>query len=162
VPCWGIPRDPTSDSKLKISRFGPAVIQGRSAARTSPGSGAASIGETVAGDRLAVRAEGGVMFILGNLVGAMAHLLAIVLHLYMWAIIIRALLSWVSPDPSIPIVQILLRITEPVLSPIRRRLPIGGMGLDLSPMVAILAIYFLQAFVVNSLGELAWRFRSMG
>jgi YggT family protein len=99
------------------------------------------------------------MFIFGNFLGAVAHVLAIALRLYMWVIIIRALVSWVSPDPGNPIVQILIRITEPVLSPIRRRLPTGGMGLDLSPMVALLAIYFLQAFVVGSLGDLAWRLR---
>ncbi len=99
------------------------------------------------------------MFILGNFMGALAQLLAVVLRLYMWVIIIRALMSWVRPDPRNPVVQIPVRITEPVLDPIRRRLPTAGMRLDLSPMVALLAIYFLQAFVVGSLGELAWRFR---
>ncbi len=99
------------------------------------------------------------MFIFGNFVGAIAQLLAVVLRLYMWVIIIRALISWVRPDPRNPVVQVLIRLTEPVLDPIRRRLPTGGIGLDLSPMVALLAIYFLQAFVVGSLGQLAWRFR---
>ena len=80
----------------------------------------------------------------------------------MWVIILRILLSWVSPDPRNPIVQILPRIMEPVLNPIRRRLPIGGMGLDLSPMVALVGIYFLQAFIVSSLGELVWGCRPMG
>ena len=102
------------------------------------------------------------MFILGNFLGAVAYILGTVLRLYMWVIIVRAFLSWVSPDPRNAIVLILIRITEPVLASIRRRLPIGGMGLDLSPMVALLAIYFLQAFVVTSLGDMAWRFRSIG
>lgn len=102
------------------------------------------------------------MFILGNFLGAVAYILGTALHLYMWVIIVRAFLSWVSPDPKNAIVLILIRITEPVLASIRRRLPIGGMGLDLSPMVALLAIYFLQAFVVTSLGDMAWRFRSIG
>jgi len=99
------------------------------------------------------------MFIVGNLMGAVAHILAIVFRLYMWLIIIRALISWVQPDPRNPIVQLLLRVTEPVLAPIRRRLPIWGLGIDFSPMVVILAIYFLQGFLVTSLRELAWTLR---
>jgi YggT family protein len=102
------------------------------------------------------------VYVIGNFMGAVAYILATVLRLYMWAIIIRALLSWISPDPRNAIVQVLVRFTEPVLAPIRRWLPIEGMGLDLSPMVALLAIYFLQAFMVTSLGDLAWRFRSIG
>jgi YggT family protein len=68
-------------------------------------------------------------------------------------------LSWVSPDPFNPIVRFLYRVTEPVLRPIRRRLPTFQMGLDLSPMVVILAIYFLQAFLVESLRDLALALR---
>lgn len=65
------------------------------------------------------------------------------LNLYMWAIIIRALLSWVSPDPYNPIVRFLERLTEPVLRPLRRLLPPHRIGIDLSPLVAVLAIQFL-------------------
>ena len=71
----------------------------------------------------------------------------------------RAVLSWVNPDPFNPIVRFLYRVTEPVLRPIRRRLPTMGMGLDLSPMLVILAIYFLQAFLVESLRDLALSLR---
>lgn len=99
------------------------------------------------------------MFIIGNFMQAVAHILAIVLRVYMWLIIIRALLSWVQPDPRNPIVQLLIRATEPVLAPIRRRLPTWGTGIDFSPMVVILAIYFLQGFLVASLRELAWNLR---
>jgi len=99
------------------------------------------------------------MFVASNLVLAVARLLEIVLWAYFWIIIARALLSWVNPDPFNPIVRFLHRVTEPVLRPIRHRLPMVGMGLDLSPMIVILAIYFLQAFLVESLRDLALSLR---
>jgi YggT family protein len=68
-------------------------------------------------------------------------------------------LSWVNPDPFNPIVRFLYRVTEPVLQPIRRRLPTMQMGLDLSPMVVLLAIYFLKYFLVESLRDLALSLR---
>lgn len=97
------------------------------------------------------------MFIAGNVLQAIATILDTILWLYMWVIIIRALISWVNPDPWNPIVQFLDRVTEPVLSQIRRRLPIGGMGFDFSPIVAILIIMFFQIAVVSSLKDLAMR-----
>jgi len=99
------------------------------------------------------------MFIVGNFMQALAQILAMVLRLYMWLIVIRALVSWVQPDPRNFLVQFLIRATEPVLAPIRRHLPTAGVGIDFSPMVVILAIYFLQAFVVASLRDLAWTLR---
>jgi YggT family protein len=99
------------------------------------------------------------MFVMGNFVGAVARLLDLVLWAYMWLIIIRALLSWVNPDPWNPVVQFLTRVTEPVLAPIRRRVPSWRMGIDLSPLVAILAIYFVQWFLVDTLKDMAWRMR---
>jgi YggT family protein len=99
------------------------------------------------------------MFLLGNLVLALARLLELVLWAYFWIVIARAVISWVSPDPFNPIVRFLYRVTEPVLRPIRHRLPTFQMGLDLSPMVVILAIYFLQSFLVESLRDLALSLR---
>lgn len=99
------------------------------------------------------------MFIAGNFLGALAGILNMVLWVYMWIIIARALVSWVNPDPWNPIVQFLHRATEPVLAPIRRRLPTWRLGIDFSPLVAILIIYFAQAFLVSSLRDLAWRLR---
>jgi YggT family protein len=99
------------------------------------------------------------MFVATNLILALAQLVNIVLQAYFWIIIARAVLSWVNPDPFNPIVRFLYRVTEPVLRPIRRRLPTMQMGLDLSPMVVLLAIYFLQAFVVESLRDLALSLR---
>ena len=95
------------------------------------------------------------MFILGNFLSATAKILEIVLQLYMWIIIIRALLSWVNPDPYNPIVQFLNSITEPVLYRVRQLIPMSGMGIDFSPIIVILAIIFLQTFLVNSIGMLA-------
>jgi YggT family protein len=99
------------------------------------------------------------MFVMGNFLGAVARLLDLVLWAYMWLIIIRALLSWVNPDPWNPIVQFVNRVTEPILAPIRRRVPSWRMGIDLSPLVAILAIYFVQWFLVGTLRDMAWRMR---
>jgi YggT family protein len=99
------------------------------------------------------------MFVVSNLMLAVARLLELVLWAYFWIIIARAVLSWVNPDPFNPIVRFLYRVTEPVLRPIRRRMPMIGMGLDLSPMLVILAIYFLQAFLVESLRDLALSLR---
>ena len=67
------------------------------------------------------------MFIAGNVLQAIATILDTILWLYMWVIVIRALISWVNPDPWNPIVQFFDRVTEPVLSQIRRRLPIEVM-----------------------------------
>ena len=99
------------------------------------------------------------MFIAGNLLNALATILDIALTAYMWIIIIRAIISWVSPDPWNPIVQFLYRATDHVLRPIQRMLPMKGWGIDFSPLVAILAIIFIQKFLVASLSELAWRLR---
>ena len=95
------------------------------------------------------------MFILANLIVAVAKILSIVLSIYMWVIIIQAILSWVSPDPFNPIVRILYQITEPVLGRLRRILPLQFGGMDFTPFVLVLVIIFLQQFLVNSLVELA-------
>ncbi|MBM4127026.1 MAG: YggT family protein [Nitrospira sp.] len=94
------------------------------------------------------------MFVMGNVLLGFATVLDYGLTFYTWIIIARALISWVSPDPWNPIVQFLDRVTEPVLSPIRRRLG-WRMGVDLSPLVAIVAITFLQIAVVQSLKDWA-------
>lgn len=99
------------------------------------------------------------MFVIGNLIAAVADVLSLVLTLYTWILIARALVSWVSPDPYNPIVQFLHRVTEPVLAPVRRRLPGYGTGLDLSPLIVIIAILFLRRFLVESLHQLAMNVR---
>ena len=99
------------------------------------------------------------MFVAGNFLDAVARILDIALTAYYWIIIVRAIISWVNPDPWNPIVQFLQRVTEPVLAPIRRILPMGRWGIDFSPLVAILALIFIQQFLVGSLRDLAWRMR---
>ncbi|MDH4027392.1 MAG: YggT family protein [Nitrospirota bacterium] len=98
------------------------------------------------------------MFVLGNLFNAVAYILDAVLSIYMWMIIISALLSWVNPDPYNPIVRFLHSVTDPVLRPLRRRLGFS-MGLDISPLIVILIIMFLRHFVVASLFDMAARMR---
>lgn len=98
------------------------------------------------------------MFVLANLLNAVAYILKIVLNIYMWIIIGRALISWVNPDPYNPIVKFLYKATEPLLYRVRRVLPVMG-GLDLSPLLVLLAIMFLQNFLVVSLFDLALRLK---
>jgi len=95
------------------------------------------------------------MYLIGNLLGATAKILDIALGIYMWVIIIRALLSWVNPDPYNVIVQFLYSITEPVMARVRQLLPMSGVGIDFSPIIVILGIIFLQEFVVKSLAMFA-------
>jgi YggT family protein len=95
------------------------------------------------------------MFVLSNLLFALARILDIVFTTYMWIIIARAILSWVNPDPYNPIVRFLYSITEPVLYAIRRRIPAFFGGIDFSPMIVILILIFLQNFLVPSLREMA-------
>jgi len=71
--------------------------------------------------------------------------------IYIWIIIIRALISWVSPDPFNPVVRFLYRATEPVLRPVRRSLPTYQIGLDLSPLLVIIALEIVDRFVLPSI-----------
>jgi len=97
------------------------------------------------------------MFLVGNFIEAVAKLLNIALSLYMWVIIARAVISWVNPDPFNPIVRVLYSITDPVLYAVRRRIPLFFGGIDFSPILVILAIIFLQSFLVQSLFQLSQR-----
>lgn len=100
------------------------------------------------------------MFVFGNIILGIAKVLDVALTIYMWVIIIRALISWVNPDPYNPIVQFLHRATEPVLRQLRKLAPPWKMGgIDLSPLIAILIIYFLDYAVVRTLYRIG---RSMG
>lgn len=95
------------------------------------------------------------MFVINNFLGALAVLVDMLLSAYMWVIIGRAIISWVNADPYNPIVRFLYEITEPVLSRIRRVVPIMGGGLDFSPMILIVIIIFLRSFIVPTLQQLA-------
>ncbi len=97
------------------------------------------------------------MFVAKNLLVAVAKILDIGLSAYMWILIIRAVLSWVNPDPYNQIVRSIASITDPVLSWLRRQFPLVAGGIDFSPMVAILAILFLRYFFVKTLFDMAIR-----
>ena len=103
------------------------------------------------------------MFVAGNFLTALASVLHMLLQAYIWVVIIRALISWVNPDPWNPIVQMLTRLTDPLLEPIRRKMfrmmGYGGMGLDLSPLILIAGIYFLDFFLVGTLTDIGMRMR---
>lgn len=98
------------------------------------------------------------MFIFGNLFHAVAYILDTLLSIYMWIIIISALISWVNPDPYNPIVRFLHSVTDPVLRPIRRKLGFS-MGIDISPMIVILAIMFVRYFIVASIFDMGARMK---
>ena len=97
------------------------------------------------------------MFILGNFLLALAKLINLVFSAYIWIVVGRAIISWVNPDPYNPIVRFLIQATEPVLQKIRRYIPPMG-GLDLSPMLLIFALYFLQGIIVPALLQMGASF----
>ena len=97
------------------------------------------------------------MFAIGNLIYAVATMLDYALVIANWLIIIRALISWVNPDPSNMIVQFLYKVTEPMLSPFRRLTPAYSIGLDISPIFALILIWFLRLFLVRTLFGIALR-----
>jgi YggT family protein len=98
------------------------------------------------------------MFILANLINAVAFLLDTLLTIYLYILIARAIISWVNPDPYNPIVNFLHRVTEPVLEPVRRRVPDLG-GIDISPIIVFMAIIFMQKFLIRSLVEIGSRLK---
>ncbi len=100
------------------------------------------------------------MFVIGQLFIALAHLLNSVLWLYQWIVIVAVVLSWVQADPWNPIVRTIRMLTEPVFHWLRQRFPFLVMGgLDLSPLVVLFGIYFLQLYLVPVLTELGYRLK---
>ena len=87
---------------------------------------------------------------LGNFILAIAKLISFALSAYIWIVIGRAVISWVNADPYNPIVRFLVQVTDPLLLRIRRYVPSMG-GIDLSPMILIFAVVFLQSFLVPTL-----------
>lgn len=99
------------------------------------------------------------MFVFGNFLQAVALILSYVLWAYMWIVIGSVIISWVGADPYNPIVRFLHQATEPVFYRVRRYLPMSGWGLDFSPIIVLLAIYFTRVFLIRSLMDLAVRLR---
>ena len=89
--------------------------------------------------------------ILSTLFSAIANILSIIVNVYTWIIIAAALVSWVKPDPSSPIVQLLYRLTDPVYSFIRRYIKTEFNGIDFAPLIVLLALQFLSHFLIRLL-----------
>jgi YggT family protein len=97
------------------------------------------------------------MFVVGNLLTAIASVLDIVLQLVMLVLFVSAVLSWVRPDPSNPIVAFLDRVSDLVCDPIRRLFPTAVSGIDFAPFLALLALWFTRMFLVQTLRDIAIR-----
>lgn len=98
------------------------------------------------------------MFVFGDLLISIATIIDYLLGFYKWVVIIAALLSWVNPDPYNPIVRFLYSVTEPVFRPIRRLIGYRLGPIDISPIIVILAIIFIQSFLVRTLIKVGYKF----
>ncbi len=98
------------------------------------------------------------MFVLANLLDAVATVIRMGLNFLLILVVARAVISWVQADPYNPIVQFLYTTTEPILQPIRRRLP-PMTGIDISPLVVMMIAFFLQQFLVRTLVQAAQALR---
>lgn len=96
------------------------------------------------------------MIIFATLIEAIATILHLLITAYIWVVIIAALISWVRPDPYNPIVQVLYRLTEPLYALVRRYIPTVISGIDIAPIIIILALQFLDLFFVKLLFKLAY------
>jgi len=97
------------------------------------------------------------MFVFGDLLIAVAQILDILLGVYKWVVIIAALVSWVNPDPYNPVVRFLYSVTEPVFRPIRRMIGYRLGPIDISPVIVIFVIIFIQSFFVTSMIKLGYK-----
>ena len=97
------------------------------------------------------------MFVIGNLLSAVATILNFLISALMLVVFVNALLSWVRPDPGNPIVMFLDRVSDLVCNPIRRLIRTTFSGFDFAPLVAILVLWFIQQFVVKTLQDVAIR-----
>lgn len=95
------------------------------------------------------------MFVVGYFLSAVAYILDLILLFFTIIIIARTVLSWVSPDPYNPIVRFIYNVTEPILYKLRSRLPLVYGGIDFSPIIVLLTIFFIQRVIVNSLSTYA-------
>jgi YggT family protein len=98
------------------------------------------------------------MFVFGDLLITIARVVDMLLEAYKWVVIISALISWVNPDPYNPIVRFLHAVTEPVFRPIRRLIGYRLGPIDISPIIVILAIIFIQSFLVRTLIKVGYKF----
>ena len=89
--------------------------------------------------------------IISTFLSALADILHMAIQIYVWIIIISAIVSWVRPDPYNPVVQLLYRLTEPVYARVRKIIPTVFGGIDLAPIIVLLMLQFLDRFFINLL-----------
>ncbi|APG28600.1 hypothetical protein A7E78_12550 [Syntrophotalea acetylenivorans] len=87
------------------------------------------------------------MAILNDLLIVFGEMVLMLLQIYIFIVVARAVISWVGPDPYNPIVRFLYNATDPVLQRIRRVLPLQFSGVDLSPMALLFALFFIQNLI---------------
>ena len=87
------------------------------------------------------------MSILNEIIAGLLFILNNLIMVYMWVIIIAALLSWVRPDPFNPVVQLLYRLSNPAYALVRRYIPTMFNGIDLSPLIIIILLQIMQVFI---------------
>lgn len=84
------------------------------------------------------------------IIGALVNVILLVINAYQLVVIVSALITWVNPDPYNPIVRFLRAMTEPVFYRVRKLMPfVVVSGFDLTPVVVLLALYFLQQIIVG-------------
>ncbi|AJC87667.1 YggT family protein [Campylobacter insulaenigrae] len=84
-----------------------------------------------------------------SLIISLVQIFSLIIDIYVWIIIISALISWVRPDPYNPIVQILYRLSEPAYALVKRFIPTTIGSIDLAPLIIILLLKFIQIFLSN-------------
>ena len=77
------------------------------------------------------------------------------ISVYIWVVIIAALLTWVKPDPYNPVVQFLTRITQPVYVFIRSKIPTTLNGIDFAPLIIIIGLQVLDVVLVSMINTIA-------
>ncbi|MFQ6091613.1 MAG: YggT family protein [bacterium] len=77
----------------------------------------------------------------------MASFIVKLLNVYLVVVLIRVILSWVRPNPYNPFVQVIYKLTEPVLAPIRRIVPPIGGTIDVSPIILVFIIYVIMSIL---------------
>lgn len=97
------------------------------------------------------------MFVFGNFVTGLAYVLDTLLNIYFWIILIRAVLSWIQPNPYNPLVRTVCRLVDPVTYKLSRMIPTRLGAIDFAPFILMLLIVFLQRFLVRSLFEFGAR-----
>lgn len=97
------------------------------------------------------------MFVLGNFITGVAFVVDTLLNIYFWIILIRAVMSWIQPNPYNPLVRIVYKLVDPVTYKISRMIPTRFGMIDFAPFILMILIVFLQRFLVRSLFDLGAR-----